>query len=151
MPVTEATVFFGEHVGDGCEQIRGPRLMRRGADANGGHGKDGGHAAKAVDVAKILRRQHDQRERGDDEHGRHTRLVNGHAALDERHRDAATVNAADNGDAINNEGREHDLMLVHVELFVQVIRQPKEIKPPDAVGHEFAGDETPQLPVTKKL
>ena len=94
--------------------------------------------------------QHGQRGQGNEEHRRHARLVNRHALFDERHGNAAAINAADDGHAIDDERRHHDLLLGHVELLDQIIRQPEQVKPPDAVGHEFAEKEGPGLAVAKE-
>ena len=109
MPVTDPTAFFGKHVRNGGKQVRRPRLVRRGADANHGHREHGGHCSQMGHVSEILRRQHGQRENRDHQHGRHARLVNRHPLLHERHRNAAAIDAANNGDPIDDEGRQHDL------------------------------------------
>ena len=55
-------------------------------------------------------------------------LIDRHASFDECHGNAAAINAADDGDAIDDERRQHDLLLGHAELLVQIIRQPEQDK-----------------------
>src|SRR5208283_4088598 len=71
--------------------------------------------------------------------------------FNEGHGNAAAVNAADDGYAIDDERRQDNLRFGHVELFDKIIRQPEQVEPPDAVGHELAKKERPGLAVAKEL
>ena len=54
------------------------------------------------------------------------------------------INAAHDGDAINDERGQHDLVFIHAKLLFQIIRRSqKEIEPPDAVGEKFAPEKRP--------
>ena len=124
--------------------------MRGGADANRRHGQGGGPFSKQADIAKILCGQNGQRSQRDEEHREHPGVVNRHAFLDERHGDAAAINASHDGDPIDDERRHHDLLLGHAKLLVQIVRQPEKVKPPDAVGDEFTPEKRPGLAVAKQ-
>ena len=51
---------------------------------------------------------------------------------------------------INDERRPHGVVDRHVKLFHQIIGQPEKIKPPDAVGHQFAHEKRPRLAVSEQ-
>src|ERR1039457_4759465 len=141
---------LGKHIGNGGEQIGRPGLMRGGPDANGGDGQHGGPGvAKMLHIAEVLRAQHGQRHQGDEKHGQHARLIDGYAFFDDRKGNAAAINAAHNGDAINNKRRQHDLVFIHAKLFFKVVGQPEKIKPPNTVGQKFPPEKRPGLAISQ--
>ena len=142
--------LLGEHVGDGGEEVGRPCLMGRRADADDGDSEGRGMPSEVAHIRKILGGEHREGEQRDEEHRRHAGLIGRHAALHQGHRDAAAVDTADDRDAVDDECGEHDLVLGHAELLLEVIGQPEEVEPPDAVGHEFPEEEGPGLRIAEQ-
>src|SRR5690349_5738955 len=61
-----------------------------------------------------------------------------------------TADAANVRDDVNDRERNAKVFQIESVLFIQKVRQPKQIHPPDRIGQEFAYRKRPHLTMWKK-
>ncbi len=111
--------------------------MRRGGQADQQHG-----GPQAGNGGNPDHRQHTQRA---SQHGELAGGVEAETAIQELRRQPSAGHTADVADHVDHhDGHRHSAQFQAVR-FLQEIRDPKQIEPPDGIGHPFGHDECPSL------
>src|SRR5882757_3411254 len=130
----------GKDVRGGGKQVGRPSLMRCCGDCQQTYGDPD----IVWEVCMSPRHQSGgQSKGGADQHGEFTAFVEAHTAPHERTGEPSTEDGANARSAVDQDQRQTDVLKVEVVVFVEVLRQPEEIEPPDRVGERLCDREGP--------
>ena len=83
-------------------------------------------------------------EQGAGEHGSLASVVDAGAALHEEAGEPAAGDGAEAGGEVDDDDGQTEVLEVETVVFVEVLRQPEEIEPPDGIGESLALGEGPE-------
>ena len=140
---------FWEHVTCGRENIRAPTLVSSTYYAD-----DNRYSPRAIDTAKRLSEQSEDREESEDEHRAHTTRIWFHTFLLHKNlRQIATEQGNNGYNRIQRENEGDSLRVgsLDAKLVLEISRSPEKEEPPNAVGHELTERKRPSLAMLEGL